>query len=301
MLNNILNEMKKANAIVILTHQFPDGDAISSSIALKMLLGDKADIVIPSFPESFTFLPGSDVIKKASDKKYDLAIALDCANLIRLMGHEEYFKKAKRTIAIDHHVTNENFAKYNFVDASSPSCTQILAEIFRDREPISKDVATCLLAGIVSDTSAFIERNVTAKTFEIVSFLTSRGADYQYVYENLMQHCTKDQFRLKQLIVSRVVINKKVAMSYLTKEDVFSGTAIDHKYLLSEYQYIDGVEVVVLFIEYENAVKVSLRSRNTDILNICKKFDGGGHKTSAGCVIPGTLENAKAKILKELG
>lgn len=80
MLNNILNEMKKANAIVILTHQFPDGDAISSSIALKMLLGDKADIVIPSFPESFTFLPGSDVIKKASDKKYDLAIALDCAN-----------------------------------------------------------------------------------------------------------------------------------------------------------------------------------------------------------------------------
>lgn len=299
MLNNIFDEIKKANAIVILTHQYPDGDAISSCLALKLWIGKKADVVIPSFPESFSFLPYSEIIKKESREEYDLAIALDCANAKRLVGYDEYFRKAKQTVVIDHHITNERFANYNFVDAKAPACTQILASIF-DEEKITKDIATCLLAGIISDTSGLLERNITSDTFSLVAVLASKGADYKAIHASLMQNCTREQFRLKQLVISRVVLKDNIAMSYLTETDILGSDTIDHKYLLKEYQYIDGIDVIILFIEYSNGIKVSLRSEKVDVLQICKKFNGGGHKNSAGCIIQDTLENVKNKILKEL-
>ena len=299
MLINIFAEIRKANAIVILTHQYPDGDAISSCLALKLWIGEKADIVIPSFPESFSFLPHIEMIKKESKKEYDLAIALDCANTKRLIGYDEYFRKAKKTVVIDHHITNEKYADYNFVDAKAPACTQILASIC-DEEKITKDIASCLLAGIISDTSGLLERNITSKTFSLIAMLSSKGADYKKIHASLMQNCTKEQFRLKQIVISRVILKDSIAMSYLTEDDILGNETVDHKYLLKEYQYIDGIEVVILFIEYSNGIKVSLRSEKVDVLRICKKFNGGGHKNSAGCIIQDTLANAKNKILREL-
>lgn len=301
MLNNIFNEIEKANAIVILTHQFPDGDAVSSCLAFGILLKGKADIIIPSFPKNFLFLPFSDTIKGRSDKEYDLAIALDCADTKRLVGYEEYFKKAKKTIVIDHHITSEFYGTLSYVDATVPACTQILTDIFRTKDyKINKDIAICLLTGIISDTCGFTERKITANTFEIVSYLVGVGADYKEIYTNIMERCNEGQFKLKQMVVSRVEIVKNIATSYLTKEDIFGYDTIDHKYLLKEYQNIEGVDVIVLFIEYPDVIKVSLRSENINVLSICKKFNGGGHKNSAGCVIMDTLENVKKKILKEL-
>ena len=84
-LDNILEEINKAESIVILTHENPDGDAIGSSLALYNALkdyGKNADVIIPEYSRCFEFLPGSDVIKKESDiENYDLAISLDAANL----------------------------------------------------------------------------------------------------------------------------------------------------------------------------------------------------------------------------
>ena len=89
-LDDILEEVKKADKIVILTHEAPDGDAVGSSLAMKLALkelGKQADVIITEYSRLFKFLPGAEEIKQESDiKEYDLAISMDCADLKTLDG-----------------------------------------------------------------------------------------------------------------------------------------------------------------------------------------------------------------------
>lgn len=158
-LDEILEEIKETEKIVILTHESPDGDAIGSSLAMYFMikeLGKKADIIIPEYPRCFGFLPATEEIKETSEiQNYDLAISLDCANFKRL-AQNEYFEKAKKTIVIDHHGSNNMYGDLNYVNPASPACCEILvgmAEYFGI--PISKDMGTCIMTGIITDTGRF--------------------------------------------------------------------------------------------------------------------------------------------------
>lgn len=249
MLNNIFREIKKAKSIVILTHSNPDGDAISCCLAMEIFLKGKADVIIPKYTQTYTFLQHTDKILKSSYKEYDEAIANNCATRRRLSGYDDYLIKAKKTIAIDHHNGNENFADFNYVLPDMPACSQILATIFRDRdECIGVEIATCLLAGIISDTAGLTERNISKKTFDVISYLYDKGGNYKKVYSKVMNSYTNEQFKLKQLVISRVNIEGEVAMSYLRKEDIANVEMVDHKSLIKEYQHISGVKVAALFI-----------------------------------------------------
>ena len=102
-LDEILIEIKNAETIVISAHESPDGDAIGSCMAMKLILeklGKNPDVIIPEYSRLFNFLPEIDEVKKESNVEcYDLAISLDCANLARLVG-KEYFEKAKKCMVI---------------------------------------------------------------------------------------------------------------------------------------------------------------------------------------------------------
>ena len=115
-LDNILEEIKKAQNIVVLTHESPDGDAVSSSLSVMHAvkqLGKKVDVIIPEYSKDFNFLPGAELIlKEGTIKNYDLAISVDCTDLKRLVGSKEYFETAKTTIEVDHHSVNAIFADY---------------------------------------------------------------------------------------------------------------------------------------------------------------------------------------------
>ena len=147
-LDNILEEIKQAKNIVILTHESPDGDAVGSALAVKLALeniGMKADVIMPEYSRMFKFLPGTDDVLAESDiKNYDLAISLDCATLKRLAGGE-YFENAHKTIVIDHHGSNNMYGDLNFVNPVSPACCEILAGIFDYYNmEITQDIGKCL-------------------------------------------------------------------------------------------------------------------------------------------------------------
>ena len=173
-LDEILYEVKNAEKIVILTHESPDGDAVSSSLsvmhALKQL-DKQADVIIPEYPRDFKFLPEADRIKSESEiKEYDLAIAVDCADLKRLVGGKEYFETAKKTIEIDHHSVNAMYADLNYVDPVSPACCQVLIGMFEYFGiEINKDLGTCILTGIITDTGGFQYSGVTPETLEFAA------------------------------------------------------------------------------------------------------------------------------------
>ena len=133
-LDEILKQINQAENIVILTHESPDGDAVGSSLGMKLIIeemGKNADVIIPEYSRLFNFLPAANEIKKESSiKKYDLAIGVDCTDLKRLAKYE-YFENAKNTIQIDHHGSNSMYADLNYVNPVSPACCEVIAGMLK--------------------------------------------------------------------------------------------------------------------------------------------------------------------------
>lgn len=310
-LDNIKEEIKNAGKIVILTHESPDGDAIGSSLAMYNALkqlNKQVDLIIPEYPETFNFLEGAEEIKKQGqeDEKYDLAIALDAADIKRLNGFAKYFENAKVTINIDHHGSNKMFADYNFVNPDAPACCQILILVLEYLGvDITKEIGTCLIAGIITDTGGFKYSGTSKETFEFTSWLLSIGVNVSEVYRKVLEVRTKGNFALTKLAIDRLELleDGKIAFTYITKEDEKNVNAKngDHDGLVDIGRTIEGVEVSILLREADGFFKGSLRSNEyVNVSDVCMMFGGGGHVRAAGCSIHLPLEEAKEKIINEV-
>ena len=226
-LNQIFEEIKSADSIVILSHENPDGDAVGTSLALYNALMDygkqNVDIIIPECPETFKFLPNADKIKKESDcENYDLAIGIDCSSFAMLCRGNKYFENAEKTIVIDHHDTNEMYADFNFVNPDAPACSEVMIVALNSfGMEITKEIGTCLLVGIITDTGGFKYQGVTAETFEFVANLMKKGVNVSDVYRRVLQVKTKSAYELARLANSRLELldDGKIAYTYVTEKD----------------------------------------------------------------------------------
>lgn len=309
-LDNILEEIKKAQNIVILVHENPDGDAIGSATAMHQVLeqlGKKVDLIIPEYPRNFAFLPGMSNVKKESEiETYDLAISLDCATLKQLSHWVKYFENAKSKIVIDHHGSNSMYGDLNYVDPKSPACAQLLVGIFDYFEiEITKDMGICLLTGIITDTGGFAYSGVTADTFEIAARLVSKGINVYNIYQQVFLNMSKSKFDLHRIAIDRIELleNSKIAFTYITKEDEEKAKAENGDYdgIVEQGRNLEGVEVSIFIREIDRGLKASLRSKNyVNVSEVCVAFGGGGHPRAAGCNMSGTIEQAKMQIINKV-
>ena len=311
-LDDILEEIKKAQTIVVLTHESPDGDAVSSSLAVMHAisqLGKDVDVIIPEYPKDFKFLPGAEkILQQGKCECYDLAISVDCTDLKRLVGSKEYFEKAKKTIQIDHHSVNAMFADYNYVNPAAPSCCQVLISMFDYYGvEITKNIATSILTGIITDTGGFQWGGVSPETFEFAAELVRKGAKIKEICRIALRRKSKAHCELEKLVYNRMEYfeDGRIALAYLTSEDYESlNTEMgDDEGLVEMLRDIEGVEVAVLLKEKEgsNGFKCSLRSHETiNVSDIALLLGGGGHPGAAGCFISGTVEQAKAKVVNTI-
>lgn len=310
-LDNILEEIKKAENIIILTHESPDGDAIGSSLALYIALsssGKKVDLVIPEYPKTFTFLPQTDkILTQGTKEKYDLAIAVDCATIQRLNGFGKYFEDAKFKISIDHHSKNTMFGDLNYVDPASPACAQILIGMFNYFAiPVTKEIGTCLLTGIITDTGGFKYQNTTKETFEFAAGLLEKGVNVSDIYRRVLEVKTKTSFEITKLATDRIAFLEegRIAFTYTTnadKEELNLQTG-DTEGIVEVGRAVEGVEVSIYLKENDKGgYKASLRSNNeVNVSEICLLFGGGGHIRAAGCEMQGSLEQCREKILNKV-
>ena len=311
-LDKILEQIQNAESIVILTHQTPDGDAIGSSLAMKLALenmGKSPDVIVPEVPEVYNFLPGREDIKADSDvKQYELAISVDCATEMRIDG-KEYFENAKHTIVIDHHGSNTMYGDFNYVNPVSPACCDILAGIFDYYDiNITKDIGTCLLTGIITDTGGFKYPATTAETFEFAAELLRKGVNVSEIYKRTMDTMSRATFELTKRVMDRMEIleDGKVAFTYITKKDVNEVNAKpgDHEGLVNIGRNLSGVQVSIFIRQNEedkDEYRVSMRTNgDVNASDICLMFGGGGHPRAAGATVEGTIEEVKEKLMKEI-
>ena len=310
-LDEILKEIKNAEKIVVLTHESPDGDAVGSSLAVKLMLesfNKEADVIIPEYSRLFNFLPAIDQVKKeANIKKYDLAISVDCADLKRL-AKKEYFENANKTIVIDHHGSNKMYGDLNYVNPVSPACCEVLAGMFEYFQvDITKDIGTCIMTGIVTDTGGFRHSGINPETFEFTAESIRKGVNIPDIYKRTLRTKTKANFLLTQKVMDRMELleNGKVTFTYITSQDEIEAGAEpgDHEGLVDIGRDIEGVEVSIFIRQRgdENAYKISLRSgESVNVSDVCLMFGGGGHPRAAGALIQGNVDQVKEKVLKEV-
>ena len=311
-LDKILEEINNAESIVILTHENPDGDAVGTSLALYSALKisgkSNVDLIIPECPKTFAFLPNADKIKKeTSVENYDLAIAIDAANLNMLNGWAKHFEDANTTIVIDHHGTNTMYGDYNFVNPDAPACAEVMIVVLNYfNMEINKDIGTCLLAGIITDTGGFKYQGVTAETFEFVAELLNKGVNVSNTYRKVLQVKTKSAFELSRIANNRLEFFEegKIAYTYLTLEDYdkVNGSYGDHEGIVDVGRDIEGVEVSIFVREIRGkGLKVSLRSNDkVNVDEIALLFGGGGHLKAAGFSTSDSFEVIKVKVLDEV-
>ena len=310
-LDEILKQIQKAEKIVILTHESPDGDAVGSSLAMKLIvekLEKTADVIIPEYSRLFNFLPSAEAIMTDSEiKNYDLAISVDCATLKR-MAKKEYFENAKSTIVIDHHGSNTMYGDLNYVNPASPACCEVIAGMLKYYEiDITKDIGTCLMTGIITDTGGFRHVGITPETFEFTADLIRLGVDVPDIYKRTLNTKTRANFELSKKVMERMEIleDGKVTFTYMNKKDEEEVGAEpgDHEGLVEIGRDIEGVEVSIFIRQKENeeAYKISMRSGNkVNVSDICFLFGGGGHPRAAGALIQGNVEQVKEKVMKEV-
>ena len=309
----ILDDMKKelqmAETIGILTHQNPDGDAIGSALALYMALkaqNKEVELIIPEYAKVFDFLPSINESIREGKQNYDLAIAVDCATQARLADPAKSFESAKKTIQIDHHVVNSMYADFDYVDPVAPACAQILIKVLEYWNiDISREIGTCLLAGIITDTGGFQYEGVSCETFEIVARLLSKGINITNIYKRVFQTMSKTKFEITKLAMNRIQFYEegKIAFTYILQEDEKNiGAGIgDWEGCVSIGREIEGVEVSIFIREVENGFKASLRSNDyVNVSDICLMFGGGGHNKAAGCQIStGDLEQVRDRLISQ--
>lgn len=307
MINKMLEEIKKAKSIAILTHESPDGDAVGSSLAMYYALkqlGINADVVIKEFPKMFLNLDGVKHFIPSSDKIYDLVITLDCANQKRL-SEQEIFNNAKVTINIDHHATNDDFADINYVERKGPACCLTLVNIFKGwNVTIDKTIGEALTTGIITDTSGFKYNNIK-ETYEFIADMLDLGVDVTKLYYKILTVNTKAQFELQKLAQERLefYLNDRVTFTYITQEDDDRlGTKTgDHEGIVEIGKNIEGVEVSIFCRSQNGQYRVSLRSNEyVNVSEIAKEFNGGGHTQASGFMSDLELDELKRLLIESV-
>ena len=291
-LQTVIKRLKEKDNIVILLHQFPDGDTIGCGYSLYFALtalGKKVRVeCADTIGARYNHI--TDGVK-FDDFAPEFVVAVDVADR-RLLGSksEEY---PNIDLCIDHHGSNTDFAFETYVDASSAAACEILYSIIKELcGSISKPVATAIYTGISTDTGCFKFTNTTARTHIIAAELIKTGIDYGEI--NRIMFDTKSKARLyvekEALNTIKFLCNDKVAIMTITKEMRETSGAHD-----SELEGITGlprtIEGVILGITIRerndtSICKISARSHApVSASKFCERFGGGGHDRAAGCEI----------------
>jgi len=284
------NEIKKAHTIVLVSHINPDGDTISTALALYAVIkrmGKKVHLYNNSkeLPVRYDFLPNFKRFKNTLPPKYDLLISLDSSDFERL-GIDSV---ESQIINIDHHRSNTNFGDFNIVDPKRPSASLVLYDfLIENGELISKDVATCIYTGLVSDTDFFIHRGVDKDVFKTAASLLEKGVDPIKVAQNLKERDSLAKLRLTELFLKSIELKKDatVGVGVVTQSDFLKSGALksDSDHLVNILISLATVKLAIFLRELENGeFKFSLRSKDElDVSKIALKYGGGGHLNAAG-------------------
>ncbi len=313
----VLNDILKGKRKVALGgHVRPDGDCVGSCMGLYLYLKDQypamsVDVYLEEIPEAYRIISGTDEVKTEApaDETYDLFICMDCGDLLRLGFSRPLFERAKATLCIDHHVSNDSFADDNYIVPDASSTSELVFHLL-DTEKITREIAEALYMGIAHDTGVFQYSCTSPETMETAAVLMRKGIDASRIIDKTYYEKTyiQNQILGRALLESMLVMDKKCIVSVIRKKsmDFFQALPSDLEGIVSQLRQTKGVEVAIFLHELApQKFKVSLRSKGeVDVSEIAKYYGGGGHVRAAGVTMEGSsydvINNITARIAHQL-
>lgn len=308
----LVSEIEKADVIAIGGHVRPDGDCVGSCMGLYTYIADnykekQVTVYLEEIPAAFEYLNCEEA--RIPKENYDLFISLDCGSKDRLGDAEPVFDKTVRTLNIDHHISNTNFANENHIEAKASSTCEVLCGLL-DMEKIGKEAAQAFYTGIIHDTGVFKHSNTGLRTMETAGKLMEKGIAFGTIIDESFYMKTYRQLQImgRCLLESVRVMDGKCIFSIVSRRvmEFYEAKPSDLDGVIDEMRTTEGVEVAILLTEKDTVeYKVSMRSNQiVDVSKIASFFGGGGHIRAAGCTIKGSaydvINNITEHIEKQL-
>ncbi len=304
----IKDTIDNVSEVLVIAHQNPDGDTLGSLLGMGFFLEHCQKphrlFCVSPVPEYLQFMPGIEAVTcdpaVLLEQEHELIILLDSGDL-KYAGVDEHFRKLKGipiVINIDHHPTNQYYGHLNLVHPKASSTAEIIYH-FLDyfRLPITKDVATQLLTGILTDTGNFTNLSTTPSSMEAASRLMARGAKVKDITSKAFQNKSLSQLQLWGRALARLKQDSATGIisTVLTKDD-FNELNMSDDSSEGIANFLNSVEkakaIMVLREKSDGTIKGSLRTTQpgVDVSKIAEYFGGGGHRKAAGFTIKGKLK-----------
>ncbi len=288
-INDIKQKIEMYDTIIIHRHSRPDMDAIGSQYGLKLLLQE-------NYPKKHIYVVGdcNKMCYKATmdnigDMAYKGALSVITDVAVKHMISDERYTLAKETIIIDHHRNDMDVDQVSifYRDADFASAAEMIVDMAKKLNwKVSKEAATYLYGGMVTDTGRFMFLNNASKTFELASYITSFEPDiqefYNYIYtEPLKKRQVKNLFSTFDVTEHQVAYRKN--NKQLVKESGLDFQSVSRG-MINQMAGIEEIPIWLSFTEdEENDVIVGeFRSRGITIVDIAKNYGGGGHNNACG-------------------
>ncbi len=298
-LDEVLNEVK---SVAIAGHVRPDGDCVGSCMGvyhyIRTYFSDiRVQVYLEPIPEVYQFIKDTQTVREAGENEpvYDLFICLDCGELHRLGDAGIVFTNAKKTLCVDHHMSEHDFADYNYVFPKASSTCELICELV-DMEKVTKEMAECLYTGIVDDTGVFQYDSTSSKTMRLAGELMDKGIHFSRLIERTFFEKTYAQNRIlaEALLSAKLHDEGRIISTWLSKEkmDRYGVVASDTEGIVEQLRLTKGAEVAVFLHENNDGTyKGSLRATiEINLVNVAKLYGGGGHAKAAGFTAEGDPE-----------
>jgi len=306
--------------IVITTHHKPDADALGSSLGLYnflLQLNITAQVITPTdYGDFLMWMPGEPTVINYEEETElaeqmvadaDLVFCLDFNALKRIntLGDLVAASKAKK-VMIDHHLQPENFDDYRLWTSKASSTCELIfwfIQTLQFEHLINKEIASCLYAGIMTDTASFKHSSTTANTHRVAAELLEKGAESNIIFENIYDNYSENRTRFIGYCLSQklqILPEYHTAIICVTAQELEKYNIIvgDSEGLVNYGLSIKGIKFSVLVVDRTVACKMSFRAKGNFPANefARKYFNGGGHFSAAGGESKDSIENVEIKL-----
>ncbi len=311
---SVLDALNAGQTFLLAAHIGLDGDHLGSMLALGRALRSAGKTVccyLPeAVPEAYQFMPDLEKLDaKIAPLAYDTLITLECPDVQRLpegISIPEFQQRGIKVVNLDHHPDNENYGDVLWIEPDAGALGEMIFDILRAQGyPLDREIATAIYTAIITDTGSFQYSRVTPDTHLKLAELLRFGLLTDDISRWLFRDTRPAVVKLLGSMLSKVQITDDGLLAYaeLTLEELERLQVSDSEtgFFIDDIDRVKGPEVVAIFKELSpSRVKVSLRSRRAAINGVAAQFGGGGHPKAAGCVVEGTLDSVRERVVSAL-
>lgn len=292
--DEVVAELRRRSSFVFASHVKPDGDTLGAGLALGLALKALGKRVAyfqqDPVPRNLRFLPDAQVVSRdlAADLPADtLWVFCDMSDSTRA---GEFLPAIAREnmLNIDHHLGNSRFAALNYIIETEASTGTCVLRLLRAMDvPITPEIATCILTTIMTDTGAFMHTNTTADVLRMSAEMIELGADKPLITDQIFANKRFAATKLLGMALERMVLQDdgRYCWTYVDEKMLAECGADgeDTEEIVQHLRAVEGVEVAALFKDYDDAIRVSLRSSGRiNVQKAASSLGGGGHFMASG-------------------